>query len=287
MLASLPALITRLEQHEAWSSLEHARTQAQRHPETGAAWLAVAGGYAIYLGQKSPANQVYGALYSGALDTGALDTGALDSGALDPGELESALRQICEFYHSRRLPARLRLPETCAARLQPALEQAGFRLEKRMDIFVRSLAAPLETSSLPAGVEIRPATPAEARRWFELDEAGGDWAEPDGISFMLVRSVYKSATQLFLAWQDGQPAAGGALELHAGVASLMAASTRPAYRRGGLHSALVNARLQAAQAAGCDLAMVQARPEAASVGNIQRAGFRRLYQALELSTSRT
>ena len=93
------------------------------------------------------------------------------------------------------------------------------------------------------GLSIRIATPDEARRWFEREGAGGDWAEPHGLAFMTIRCTLKSDTRLFVAWLDGQPVGAGALETHDGVAALMAAGTLPAYRKRGIHTALLHARL--------------------------------------------
>ena len=84
------------------------------------------------------------------------------------------------------------------------------------------------------------------------------------------------------AWIDGQPAGGGALEIHDGVAALMAADTLPAYRKRGLHTLLLHARLAAATAAGCDLALVHTAPGSASQNNVLRAGFQLAYTALTL-----
>ena len=75
--------------------------------------------------------------------------------------------------------------------------------------------------------------------WYEQQGAGGEWAEPDGITFMTIRTTLKSQTRLFLAWQDEQPVGGGALEIHEGVAALMAADTLPGFRNRGIHTALM------------------------------------------------
>ena len=146
-----------------------------------------------------------------------------------------------------------------------------------MNVFARHVDA-LE-DELPAlpGVSIQIATPDEASLWFEQDGASGDWTEPDGLAFMLIRCTLKLETGLYLAWRNGRPVSGGGLEMHNGVAALMAAGTRPAFRNQGLHTALLHARLMAAINAGCDLAMVHTRPGAGSQRNVLRAGFQLMY----------
>jgi GNAT superfamily N-acetyltransferase len=51
----------------------------------------------------------------------------------------------------------------------------------------------------------------------------------------------------------------------------------PAFRRRGVQSALLAARVADATAAGCDLAAVTAQPGSPSHRNVQRRGFDLLY----------
>jgi hypothetical protein len=105
-----------------------------------------------------------------------------------------------------------------------------------MNVYARELGALGDGPLSRPGLSIRTATPDDTRRWFELSGAGGDWAEPDGVTFMTIRCTLKSDTQLFLAWLDGRPVCGGGLETHDGVAALMAGRTLPAYRNRGIHA---------------------------------------------------
>jgi GNAT superfamily N-acetyltransferase len=65
----------------------------------------------------------------------------------------------------------------------------------------------------------------------------------------------------------------------------MAADTLPAFRKRGLHTALLHARLAAAVAAGCDLALVHTTPGAVSQNNALRAGFQLVYTAIAMVSS--
>jgi GNAT superfamily N-acetyltransferase len=58
---------------------------------------------------------------------------------------------------------------------------------------------------------------------------------------------------------------------------LCGAATLPAFRRRGVQSALLHARLAQARQAGCDLAVVTTQPGSKSQENVQRAGFELLY----------
>jgi len=86
----------------------------------------------------------------------------------------------------------------------------------------------------------------------------------------------------FLAEIDGEPAAAGVLAIHEGVALLGGASTVPRFRRRGAQQALMDARLDHAVRAGCDLAMISAGPPGGgSQRNAERQGFRVAYTRIK------
>ena len=262
------ALAQRLESHEAWSSSEHARTQAQLYPETNAVARPLDGGAVVFCGVKSPLSQVYGWGLSGPVSAAELD-------------------MIEAFYSDRELRPQIRVCPFADPSLLYLLGERGYVTQDYMNVYARQVGPPASEPSSVSGLRIQIATADEASLWFERDDAGGDWAEPDGLAFMTIRSTLKADTQLFVAWLDGQPVGGGALETHDSVAALMAASTLPAYRRRGIHTALMHTRLAAAAEAGCDLAMVHTRPGAASQRNVLRAGFQLVHTVNEMVPFRT
>lgn len=254
------ALARRLEFHEAWSCNEHARMQARLFPKTGAVSQPLAEGHMVYCGKKSPLSQVIGWGLSGPV-------------------LATDLDRIEAFYRSRGVPPRIRVCPLADPTLLQLLGKRRYIVQEQMNAYARSLD-PLEdeSSSYPnPNVSIRIATSDEAERWLQQIDAGGDWAEPDGVAFMLIRCTLKSETLFFLAWRNGRPVSGGALELHNGMAALMAAETETAFRNQGIHTALLRKRLVAAVDAGCDLAMVHTRPGAVSQHHVLRAGFQLVY----------
>jgi GNAT superfamily N-acetyltransferase len=173
---------------------------------------------------------------------------------------------------------RVRLSPLADPEAVALLGARGYVVNDFMNVYARDLRSLGEAPSAPR-VEIRVATEVEARLWFTRNGAGGDWAEPDGVSFMTVRCTLKEGARLFVAWVGNEPAAAGALEVHEGVAALMAAATLPAYRGRGIHAALLHARLATAVAEGCDLAMVHTSPGTPSQKNVLRAGFGLMYTA--------
>ena len=257
----------RLDLAEAWSDVMHATVQAELYPETGAAYLSVAGGYATYCGRPSPLNRACGLGMSGPMTAADLDT------------LEA-------FCGDRGVDTRVRVCPHADVSLVRRLAERGFALAEFMNVYARPVADPLSAESTPPGVEVRVANETEARQWFELAGYAGDWAQPDGIAFMVIRTVLKPGARLFVAWKDGQPVGGGGLEIHEGVAALMAAATLPDYRRLGIHTALMRARLVAAAEEGCDIAMAHTRPGAMSRGNVLRTGFQLRYTTVDVVRGR-
>ena len=257
------ALTQRLESHEAWSSCAHARVQARLYPETGATSLPFAGGHAVYCG-RSPLTQVYGAGLSGPVRAADLDA-------------------VEAFYRDRGSAVRLRLCPLADRSLLDLLGERSYRVQDFMNVYARQVRDADAAPPIPPTFDIRVATMAESTAWFERTGAQGDWAEPDGVAFMDIRCTIKPGARLFLAWRDGAPIGGGAIEIHDGMAALMAAETLPAFRRQGVQTALLRARLAAAVEAGCDVAMVHTRPGAASQRNVLRAGFQVAYTVVEMA----
>lgn len=259
-------LARRLEFHEAWSSSEHARVQAQLFPETGANTLVVGDGRAVYTGKKSPLNRVYGWGLTGPVTA-------------------DDLERVEVFYQDRGLKPHIRVCPLADPSLVQLLGEHGYIVRDHMNVYARQVGGSDDVPEAVPSLRIETATPDAAKLWFDLDNAGGDWAEPDGISFMLVRTMRKDDTQLFLAWLDGQLAGGGGLEIHNGTAALMAAATLPKFRKQGVHTALLHVRLAAAAKAGCDLAMIHTRPGAESQRNVLRVGFQMVYNVMTMVPS--
>ncbi len=81
----------------------------------------------------------------------------------------------------------------------------------------------------------------------------------------------------YLAFIDGQPAAGGAMALNGGLATLFADGTVKAYRGAGSQAALIRERLRVAIAEGCDMATASTLAGSVSQRNYERAGFQVAY----------
>ena len=84
-------------------------------------------------------------------------------------------------------------------------------------------------------------------------------------------------TECYLARIDGRVVGGATLAVRGGIAGLFGASTLPEFRKRGVQTALLHARLRRAAEAGCEWAMSLAQPGSHSQRNITRLGFQTLY----------
>ncbi|RPI84095.1 MAG: GNAT family N-acetyltransferase [Chloroflexi bacterium] len=247
-----------LELHSAQGAVEHARTQAEIYPDTRASFLPAAGGYAVFCGRNSPNSTAYGLGMSRPVSVEDLDL-------------------VEDFYKIRGRGVEIDVCPLADSSLVKLLSERAYRIRDFMNVYYLDFEE-ADVHFIPSPeFEIRVADEDEAREWFERADFGGDWAEPDGISFMTIRCTLKKGARLYLAWKDGQMAGGGGLFIQEKTASLMAAATLPEYRSQGIQTALLRARLGAAVEAGCDLAMVHTTPGSDSQRNVLRTGFHLAY----------
>jgi GNAT superfamily N-acetyltransferase len=258
-------LAQRLERHDLWNSQEHIRTQAQLYPETEAVTRPIGGGLAVFAGVKSPLSGLYG-------------LGLWEP--VTPAHLDEAEA----FFHARGLDMAMEVGICPFADLSVVrlLVERGYVIHDFMNTYALEVSKLEFEPHLPSGATLRIADVSEARLWFETTESNRDWAEPDGVSFMVIRTMQKANSQLFLVWMDGKPVSAGAMDIHDGVASFIAGQTLPAFRGRGLQTALLQARLSAAKIAGCNLALTHSRPGNTSQRNILRAGFQLVYTNIDL-----
>jgi GNAT superfamily N-acetyltransferase len=192
---------------------------------------------------------------------------------------EADLDRLEAFYFGRREPCRVFVCPLADPSLVDGLGRRGYRLSG----FENFLAMPLipdanEPAAIP-GIEIRPAEPDAADLYARV--VAPNFAGPEGPTdehHDLIAAMFGMGhASAFLAYVDGQPAGGGAVLIHLGVALLAGAATLPAYRNRGVHAALHHARLALARRSGCDLAAQGAQPGSTSQRNAERRGLRVAY----------
>lgn len=238
---------------------EYACCLAAMCPGSDVAVVPIADGVAIFAGGGSPMSQATGL-------------------GIDVPITEADLEALEEVYHSRGAAARVVVCPLADDSLFTALNRRGYRLAEFEQVMVRVLGDG-EPSPRDPEIEITAIDRMDDDRY--LAAVGPNFTE-DGILTPDLRDMMKAALRMrcatsFLATCGRVEAGGGSLLIHEGVAMLAGAATLPAFRKRGVHSALFVERLRRARDAGCDLAVMGAKPGSASQRNAERKGFRVAY----------
>ncbi|NTW03323.1 MAG: GNAT family N-acetyltransferase [Oscillochloris sp.] len=237
-------------------------------PESHAAALAICRGWAVRTGSNLPINRAVGLGLSGPMNSAMLD-------------------QIEMFYQEEHLTPEIELCPLADRSLHNLLRDRGYQYRRCMSVLSFRHDRPLPPA--PNDIEISIVAENQAEVWIHTVATGFTTTVPmpeQAPDIILSRSVMmRSNVSCFLATINDEPAGAGAVALGNGVAILFSASTVPAFRRRGVQSALIQARLAAAETAGCDLIVVQSTPGSESQHNLQRYGFQVAYTNVVLGQS--
>ena len=253
------ALAREIEMAEGEAAVACARMMKAMKAESASAVESIAGGYAVYCGANSPVTQAVGLGLNGPVSREEFD-------------------RLEEFYFSRNEAVRV---ETCPMADGSLLEhykERGYHVSEFSNVMVRGIAEEERWKAVDE-IEVRRAGPGEIDLW-TLTVAQG-FAEhvpvtAEILDVMKLFAMGKNA-ECYLATVEGRVAGGATLALRAGVAGLFGASTLPEFRKRGVQTALLAARLKRAGEAGCSMAVSLAQPGSVSQRNIMRRGFRVLY----------
>ncbi|MBI3844183.1 MAG: GNAT family N-acetyltransferase [Planctomycetes bacterium] len=257
-------LARRLEAADATTGAEFVNAFARLKTDRRAAVESIAGGRAMYGGAGSPLTQAVGVGMGGAVD-----------------DLE--IERLEAFFRDRAEPARLVLCPHADASFVERLGRRGFRLVEFEDMLFRPLVHGETFDPPPGEVAIRRMEPRDAETCLRIVLAGffeGDAPPPFVEVFRAGFDV--EANEFFLAWIGDEPVSGCGMAIRDGLASLFGTSTLPAHRNRGVQTALLNARLARAVAAGCDLATISTKAGTTSQRNAERLGFRVAYTRASL-----
>lgn len=227
----------------------------------------VAGGLAVVGEPGSPYNKVIGLGFDDPPDAETLDE--IEAAHADLGaRVQVELSTLANPDTGRLLTGR------------------GYRLAG----FENVLARRLDDAQAPIGeVLVSEVTSAETDAWMQAvieaflhpDVFDGP-ASHESFDHAALDRAYRDSISVpgmvgMLARIGDHIAGGAALYVRDRTAMLCGAGTLPAFRRRGVQSALLSARLVRARAAGCDLAVVTTQPGSKSQENVQRAGFELIY----------
>jgi GNAT superfamily N-acetyltransferase len=259
-------LARRLEMAEANAGLKCAKALLRMRPEFPVAFEDIAGGIAVFAGIDSPVTQAIGVGLNGAVPDEEMD-------------------RLEEFFRSRGAAAAIELCPLVEMSLYDRFAKRDFRLLEVSNVLFRDLRAGEEYEKPAAdGVAVRAATDDEAKLWTRTVAEG--FAEHYPVTEAMLEVMegffHRESACAMLAVVDGEFAGGAAVSAREGVCGLFGASTLPAFRRRGVQSALLAARLTWALERDCDVACSIAQPGSISHRNIERLGFRVGYTRTKL-----
>lgn len=251
-------LAREIELAEAQAAVACAETMKTMQPGAGGAVETIAGGYAVYCGANSPVTQ------------------AVAMGLNGPVSAEDFDR-FEEFYFSREEPVRAETCPLADASLFEHYGQHGYRVTEFSNVMARPVGG--QGSAIANGIEIRRAGLDELELWTLTVAQGFAESFPVTQELLSVMKMFAMAekTECYEARIEGRVVGGATLAVRGRIAGLFGASTLPEFRKRGVQTALLHARLARAEEAGSELAVSLAQPGSSSQRNITRQGFQTLY----------
>ncbi len=265
MIFSDVALSTRLEAAEGRSGADFVEARALLSPASGAVWADIAGVFALFDGRISPITQTFGLGMSQPLIAADLD-------------------QIEAFFRDRGSPIQHEVSPLADESTFVLLNARGYRPIEFTSVMFREIEPGIRLASVPnERVVVRRAGASDADVFVKTATEGwSEYAEFADMMTELTRvGVARAGSMSFLAEVSGKAIATGSLSISGGVALMAGASTVPGARNQGAQLALLEHRLRFAADAGCDLAMMCAKPGSASQRNAERHGFRIAYTRIK------
>jgi GNAT superfamily N-acetyltransferase len=263
------ALAARLEAADTQHLTRCYEAVVQHLPERPAALIEVGGGVAPFVGKGLSLSRAVGLGMRGPVTDADLD-------ALE------------DFYRQRDVDADLAVAPYAHPTLFEALGRRGFRLVQLDTMLAQRLDPDAGFAPPAAGITVRVAALDEGRAWVGASLegfSGSDSAVPAGMAASFEAAFHAPTSAYFFATIEGVVVGTGGVNLHAGTAGLFGASTLQGARGRGVQTALVHARLAAAQHAGCDLAFARTSPGSPSQRNLERLGFRPVYSRARMAKS--
>jgi GNAT superfamily N-acetyltransferase len=213
--------------------------------------IPVAGGYAIY---------VSGTRFDFALGAGS--TRALR---------DDDLTVVEEFYGARAHPARFELDEAVLARDGALLRDRGYAEES---CTLAILEGPVVAAPPSGPTSVR--TTTNRRAWTDLAaRAFEDESHDRAVLRRTLQTAAAAAHVLVIASLDGDDVGAAALGISGETALLCSAAVLPAFRRCGVHQALVAARLAIAHERGATGAALKALADSPVERSAAKLGFAR------------
>ena len=208
---------------------------------------------------------------------------------LDGPVSEAAFEQAEAFYRRRGAQPAFSLCPLADPTLLEHLNRRGYQVEMFMHVWYRPLVPGETFPAPPSGVVVRAIEPEEADLWTLVAFRGGldsDEALPND-SVIIAPYPFMAQRALLAGMARRRASRRG----HAGdprrCGGLVRRQHRVPHRNRGVQHALIAARLAAAAADGCDLAVVHTEPGSDSQRNVERLGFRLAYTKVTMRSAKS
>jgi len=195
------------------------------------------------------------------------------------------LTMIEALYEKRGIAVEIDLCPFAETPTFDLLKQRGYAVNAFSNTYIHTGLGSCRGGPQNSSIQLRDLRPAEAED-FVAWSVSGFASQPthrpmELLRLLAVSALRRSDTRLLVAELDGRVAGTAAISIMriggTVAAHLFLASTLPEFRKRGVQSALLQARLDEARRAGAALATVTARPTNSSARNTLRAGFRLAY----------
>lgn len=204
-------------------------------------------------------------------------------GPVASAQLERVERLLGKGGH----PVVLELAPTAHADLPRLLAERGYCIQSFQHVLEKKINSRISTATpdWDSQVQVRRIEAQEMVLWCQVVHAGFLSVDTLGSGEEAASgfSAEAAGNQLYLATVDGHPAGAAVLGCFNGVGVCSGTSVLPRFRGLGAQRALVAARLEAAEQAGCRWACSAVLPGSASQANLERCGFRVAYPKVEMA----
>jgi predicted GNAT family acetyltransferase len=230
------------------------------HPDWPVTTRVVAGGVLTFVHPSSPVNGARGLGLTGPLS-------------------ENDLMQVEGFFGEHRSAVRIDVCPSLDSSLPGRLSDRGYRRRDSLAVLYRPLQPPLPLPPAAVEIQVTHASSDQGGLWISTTASGFDASDdPHDRTLSVLAGNFSAANSIpYLAWIRGKAVGGGALFVDDRAAELGSDSTLPAFRKRGVHTALIATRLVEASRMGLDLAVFCAEPESESQHNAERLGFQVAY----------
>jgi len=260
-------LAARIDRAEARQMIAIARGAAARDESLQPFVVPVGQGAAIFAGPSSPTNKMIGIGFGETVEAAVLADVEARFAARD-ARLQAEVSVLADPELHATLASRGYLPSGFEHVLGHAMGGAIGPLPEGIAV------QPVSAGDLSALCEVL----VDAFAAPDVGGVGGDAIPPaDEIRRWFSITMSVDGFRGYVASIGGEIAGGGALRIDGDIAQFSGAGTLPRFRRRGVQTALLRARLADAHAAGCTVGVVITQPGSKSQQNAQREGFAVLY----------